>query len=209
MKREIVLVRHGEAYNTVKPDGLRPVLDPANPPLTPRGEAQAVATALAMCRLVPDMILLSPFLRVAQTAFAYLCLSDTIGLVDVRLGEHFAFPSLKHFHGINLTDYRARFSDRLRFDADLATSQPFPRFPESDASVDTRVRSLFRDLVARKDWTRAGLYGHGATVGALSHEMDSRVAFAPRHCSITRFVEESRGVWRPLAVNDVSHLPGE
>ncbi|WP_449371817.1 histidine phosphatase family protein [Arthrobacter psychrolactophilus] len=41
MPREIMIVRHGESYNTVQPDGRREVRDASNPPLTPRGEAQA------------------------------------------------------------------------------------------------------------------------------------------------------------------------
>ena len=48
MAREILLVRHGEAYNSVEPDGLREVSDRSNPPLTPRANKRARLSEVAV-----------------------------------------------------------------------------------------------------------------------------------------------------------------
>lgn len=207
MPRELVLVRHGEAYNTVPPDGAREVADPSNPPLTPRGEAQAAAAARRVLDVAPQVVVTSPFLRAAQTAAAYLELADATGTADARLSEHFLFEPLAAFSGIDLADYRARFGERVRIDPALATLAPFPSFPETQESVLERTSAALEDWLAR-DWTRAAFYGHGATVGAVLRLLAPDAAeVAPLHGSITRLVEEERGTWRTHEVNAVDHLP--
>lgn len=207
MTREIVLVRHGEAYNTVEPDGRREVRDRSNPPLTPHGEQQAAAAAQDVAQFVPDVVITSPFLRAAQTAFAYLELAGTTGTVDVRMSEHFVFAPLADFTGVDLDEYRARFDDRLPVPADLAGLAPFPRFPEPWSSVTSRVSDLVDDWFARTGWTRAAFYGHGATVSALALLLDPDAAFDPSHASITHLVEQTHSSWRAVDVNRVGHLP--
>lgn len=207
MAREIIVVRHGEAYNTVEPDGQRPVSDRSNPPLTPPGEAQAAAAARRTAQFAPDVVVTSPFLRAAQTAFAALTLTGQVGAAEVRMGEHFVFQPLAAFRGLDLADYRARFGDRLAVDDDLATLDRFPRFPEAESAVTVRVADLVDQWLAREDWRRAAFYGHGATVGALARLLDPRAIFEPLHCSVTHLVEDAPGCWRAITVNDVSHLP--
>lgn len=196
MPRELVIVRHGEAYNTARSDGEREVRDPSNPPLTARGEAQAAAAAHRVRSFGPEVVVTSPFLRAAQTAVAYLELAGATGTADVRLSEHFAFQPLAAFGGLDLEDYRARFGDRLRVDAALATPAPFPRFPETHEAVLTRTSAALEDWLAR-DWTRGAFYGHGATVGAiLALLVPESTGVEPLHGSITRLVEQEPGTWR-------------
>lgn len=203
--REIMIVRHGQAYNTVEPDGRRVVVDRSNPPLTPYGEAQAVAAAHPVAEFGPDVVVASPFLRASQTAFAYLSLTGSSGVADVRMSEHFVFEPLSHFQGVDLTDYRHRFGDQLRIEDNLADLSRFPHFPEADALVEERVADLFAQWQARSDWKRAAFYGHGATVGALARLLAPSSPFEPAHCSISHFVEESDG-WKPVVLNGVDHL---
>lgn len=206
MTREIVLVRHGEAYNTVEPDGQREVRDRSNPPLTPHGERQAAAAARDVARFAPEIVVTSPFLRAAQTAFACLELAGTTGTVDVRMSEHFVFEPLADFTGLDLDEYRARFGGRLTVPADLAELGRFPRFPEGWASVTARVSDLADEWFARTDWTRAAFYGHGATVSAFALLLDPGAAFEPSHASITHFVEQAPGSWRAAVMSGVGRL---
>ncbi|ROR96739.1 broad specificity phosphatase PhoE [Salana multivorans] len=208
MQREIVMVRHGEAYNTAEPDGLREVRDHANPPLTPLGEAQAAAAARPVAELAPDAVVVSPFLRAAQTAFAHLGPSGSVGTVDVRMSEHFVFRPLADFAGLDLEDYRARFGDRLLVGSDLATAARFPRFPEDEASLAARATSLVTEWLARDDWRRLALYGHWATVVATARVLDPGLDFEPGHCSITRVVEDAPGRWRVVQLAGREHLAG-
>src|SRR3954449_6261690 len=105
MPREILIIRHGEAYNTVKPDGRREVPDTANPPLTPRGEQQAKRTAAVVAEFAPDVVVASPFLRVAQTATASLTGTDIPRAFDIRMSEFFIFGHMKSFKGADRARY--------------------------------------------------------------------------------------------------------
>lgn len=207
MAREILLVRHGEAYNSVEPDGMREVSDRSNPPLTPRGEAQAEAVARRVEQFAPDRVVASPFLRTSQTAFAYLELADALGATDVRLSEHFMFRSLLDFPGVDLDDHQARFADRLSVAPELATREAFPAFPESDASVLARASDLVDEWLARDDWSRLALFCHWATVVAVTRAFLPEADFEPMHCSVTHLVEEEDGSWRAIDINASDHLP--
>ena len=206
MQREIVLVRHGEAYNTVEPDGVREVRDRSNPPLTPRGEAPAAAAARRVAAIAPDVVVTSPFLRVAQTAFAYLGSVDVVGVADARMGEHFVFEPLASFRGVDLANYRDRFGASIDVDDELATLSRFPSFPEDEVSVTRRVSALVAPWLERNDWTRAAFYGHWATVLPFAQLLDPSLSFEPGHCSVTHLVEEGPGSWRAVLVNAQDHL---
>lgn len=206
--REIVMVRHGEAYNTVAPDGRREVRDHANPPLTPRGEAQAAAAARWTARFAFDAVIVSPFLRAAQTAFAHLDATEAVGVVDVRMSEHFVFQPLTEFGGLDLADYDTRFGERLLVEADLATADRFPRFPEDTSALSTRASALVEEWLARSDWTRIAFYGHWASVVAVAQALDPAIDFEPGHCSITQVVEETPGLWRAVLIGSTEHLTG-
>lgn len=208
MQREILAIRHGEAYNSVAPDGRRLVADPANPPLTPLGEAQAAAAAERTAAFAPDLVVTSPFLRTCQTAFAHLQRAGGAATADVRMSEHFVFEPLAHFRGVDREDYAARFGDRVAIAPALAGPEPYPHFPESEAEVETRVQDLLDHLLAREDWACAAFYGHWATLAPLARLLDPGAVFIPEHTSITHLVEDSPGSWRAVLLGDASHLAG-
>jgi len=207
--RELLVVRHGEAYNTVAPDGRRAVPDPSNPPLTPRGEAQAALVAPVVAAFAPDAAVSSPFLRAAQTGAAALADVVVPAELDVRLCEHFVYDPMRTFDGIDLDDYRARFGPLYAIDEALGDRASYPAFPEDDASVTRRVTSLVNEWRARRDWARAVLVGHGATVSEPVRVLvPSASVLAPDvgHCSVTRLVERPDGEWDVVALFDVTHL---
>lgn len=207
--REVLVVRHGEAYNTVEPDGAREVADPSNPPLTPRGEAQAALLAPVVSAFAPDVAVSSPFLRAAQTGAAALAEVVVPAVLDVRMCEHFLYEPLRAFGGIDLADYRARFGALYAVPDGLADRASYPAFPEDEGSVARRVGALADDWRARGGWERAVLFGHGATVSALVAALVPSVAVvAPDvgHCSVTRLVERPDGEWDVVSLFDVGHL---
>lgn len=207
MHRQIVMVRHGEAYNTVKPDGRREVVDPANPPLTPLGEQQADLTAAVVRGFDPDTVLSSPFVRAAQTAQRHLQSSTADAFLDVRLGEHFAFGSLEHFGGIPSGLYAGYGVDRFPPALDLVDRARFPVYPEPLAAVDRRVSELLSEWIVRTDWRCLAIYSHGAVLGAIGRHLtpDTPLDPNPKHCSVSRFVERDGG-WTLEERLDTSHL---
>jgi len=207
--REVLIVRHGEAYNTVEPDGAREVVDPSNPPLTPRGEAQAALLGPVVSAFAPDVAVSSPFLRAAQTGAAALADVVVPAALDVRMCEHFLFEPLRAFDGIDLADYRARFGALYVVPDELAVRATYPGFPEDAASVARRVTGLADAWRSRGDWERAVFVGHGATVSALVAALvPSAAVVAPDvgHCSVTRLVERPGGAWDVVSLFDVAHL---
>jgi len=207
--REVLVVRHGEAYNTVEPDGAREVADPSNPPLTRRGEAQAALLAPVVSTFAPDVAVSSPFLRAAQTGAAALADVVVPAALDVRMCEHFLYEPLRAFDGIDLADYRARFGALYAVPDGLADRATYPAFPEDERSVARRVGALADGWRARDGWERAVFVGHGATVSALVGVLvPSAAVVAPDvgHCSVTRLVERSGGEWDVVSLFDVAHL---
>ncbi|MFC8731001.1 histidine phosphatase family protein [Luteimicrobium sp. NPDC057192] len=207
--REVLVVRHGEAYNTVAPDGRRAVPDPSNPPLTARGEAQAALVATVVSAFAPDVAVSSPFLRAAQTGAAALADVVVPAELDVRLCEHFVYDPMRAFAGIDLADYRARFGGLYAIDDALGDRASYPPFPEDDSSVTRRIASLADGWRARHDWSRAVFVGHGATVSELVRALvPSASVVAPDvgHCSVTRLVERPDGEWDVVWLFDVAHL---
>ena len=210
--REVLVVRHGEAYNTVAPDGRRAVPDPSNPPLTPRGEAQAALVTPVVSAFAPDVAVCSPFLRAAQTGAAALADVVVPAELDARMCEHFVYDPMRTFDGIDLEDYRSRFDGLYAIDDALGDRASFPAFPEDDASVTRRITSLADAWRARRDWSRAVFVGHGATVSALVRVLvPSASVVAPDvgHCSVTRLVERPDGAWDVVSLFDVAHLAGD
>jgi broad specificity phosphatase PhoE len=205
----MLVFRHGVAYNTVEPDGRRAVPDRSNPPLTPRGEAQAALLAPVVSAFAPDVAVSSPFLRAAQTGAAALADVVVPAALDVRMCEHFCYEPLRTFDGIDLAGYRARFGGIYAIAGELADRATFPAFPEDEAAVARRVRSLAQEWLARDAWRRAVFVGHGATVSALVGVLvPSAAVVAPDvgHCSVTRLVERPGGEWDVVSLFDVAHL---
>ncbi len=209
MSREVLIVRHGEAYNTIDPDGRREVADRSNPPLTPLGEAQAALVAPVVAAFAPDVAISSPFLRAAQTGAAALADLGAPAQLDVRMSEHFHFAPMRTFDGIDLPNYRERFGTRYAIADELADRASYPAFGEDHASVHRRVTSLVDEWCSREGWRRAAFFGHGATVAELVKVLVPSRATSlpvPDHCSITRLVEHPGGEWEIASLFDVEHL---
>lgn len=209
MIKDILLVRHGEAYNTAPLDGAREVRDRANPPLTPLGERQAGELTPLLVEFAPDLALVSPFLRAVQTLWPSVREGALSGLdtdVDHRFGELFADPVFAGFRGLDLPEYSARFGARFRVPAAYSGTERFPVFPESAASVRGRVRALWLSLQGRGR-ERVVFVGHGASLGALLTMLVPSLPESTGHvnCGATHLRREGTG-WHAVYVNRKDHL---
>ncbi|PYI39415.1 hypothetical protein CVS30_05510 [Arthrobacter psychrolactophilus] len=206
-----MIVCHGQAYNTVQPDGRREVRDASNPPLTPLGEAQAARAVKVVRAFDPQHVIISPFLRVAQTALAYLKPAAAEGRFDVRLSEFFIFDALESFNGVDARYYAELLGSALPVLNELTRRNIFPAMPESEEALKNRVAELSQEWLRKPDWDRLVFYGHGATVLGLienlTPELTGRVP-EPAHCSITQLVQTPSGAWAPSLLADVVHLAG-
>lgn len=205
-RRRILLVRHGQAYNSIEPDGRREVVDRSNPPLTPTGEQQAGELARLLADFAPDRVLCSPFLRVAQTLHLALDGTPVPARADVRLSEEFVFDSLADFSGADLADSAARFGDAIEFAPELGERASYPELPEAAALLRERLSDLLTETLADTGWNRVAFFGHGATVGGLARLLLPTADLGePAHASVTEVVEASDG-WEPVRIAQLDHL---
>jgi len=209
MITDLLIIRHGEAYNTAPHDGQRTVSDPANPPLTPLGERQAEELRSVLAEFAPDTIVVSPFLRAVQTVFPYLAAAAATPVrVEWRFGEIMTNPVFRQFRGIDLSDYRGRFSGRIPFPPALSGRAVFPEYPESPESVRNRVAALWRELDGPGGApARIACVGHGASLGALLTQLVPECAAETGHvnCGATH-LRRGPSAWRPLFINRADHL---
>ncbi|AHF94395.1 hypothetical protein OPIT5_14455 [Opitutaceae bacterium TAV5] len=218
MLTDLLLVRHGEAYNTAPVDGLREIRDRANPPLTPLGERQARELVTVLSEFMPEAIVVSPFLRAVQTAWPYV--SETTGAapataipvhVDRRFCEILADPVFSGFRGLDIADYRARFGPRVALNPALGDRAAFPAYPEPPDSVRTRVTALWNELVASPTTpARVAFIGHGASLSALLTSLVPEYTADIGHvnCGAThlRRTGPAAAPWSALYVNRKDHL---
>ncbi len=159
----IVWVRHGEtALNAGR------IMQPAETPLSPRGQAQAAALARRIATLRPAALLTSDLPRARQTADALAAATGLALQVDARLHER------------SFGDWRGRPLASL--DADPLTFEAAPPGGESMAAFLARAAEAWALAVA---W-RARLDGplvvvsHGLLIQAvLCHHVRWPAGLAP------------------------------
>lgn len=204
MPEHIYLIRHGEAYNNILPDGLREIEHPANPPLTPLGEQQALELKPVLAAFGPEAVIVSPFLRAVQTIHPFVTPDLTVS-VDRRMGERFFSSVFSSFPGIDPSFYQ-RYGPRLIPDELCRDRSSFPDYPETRESVRDRVSSLW------KEWKdvpicRIAFVGHGASLAALLNfllpEYPNNTGHGNCGCS---HLEKTPGGWTARRINCQDHL---
>jgi len=191
----LVLIRHGEtALNAAR------VMQPADTPLSARGERQAQALARRLAGMGLLALVSSPLPRAWRTAQALAATGLPIG-EDARLQER------------NFGALRGRPYDTLGFDP-LAMAAA-PPGGESAAAFAARVAAAFEAL-------RLWCVGHPGPVAAVSHGLviqqmllahappDPGVALPERvgNASVT-LIEFDGGVARTLLAGCMAHLDAE
>ena len=182
----IYLIRHGEtALNASR------TLQPADTPLSPRGEAQAAAIARRLVDAGVVAIVSSDLPRAAQTATA----------IAAACGLPIRWEPLLHER--NFGDLRGQPYDGLAFDP--LTLVDAPPGGESAATFRARVAEAFARIVA---W-RAELDGnlavvtHGLVIGAI---LEAHARLAERDALPERLANASLTVLAALPPHDVGLL---
>ncbi len=210
MARRILVARHGQAYNTVDPDGARPVSDPVNPPLTPLGEQQAQRLAQVFEDFAPQVTVVSPFLRTTQTAaFAK---ADNHGPVvfDTGMCEYFGFDTFADFKGFEDRDYQRVLAPPFLPPPEALAADSYPTYPETGRQVLERCSAVVQDWKDRDDWERLAFVGHGASVGGVTDALlppDAPRGKEVLHACVT-VLEETPDGWVIIKDASIEHLEG-
>jgi len=221
----IGVVRHGQstanvAAETAAHDRLD-LIDvaerEADVPLSDLGRRQAEGLARRLRELpegqVPDLALVSPFLRARQTAEIALGELGTRVRVDERLRDRdLGVLDLHTAQGI-----RTLFPEEARRRDRQGKFYYRPPGGESWTDVALRVRAVLREIEQDRPGRRVILFVHDVVVSAVRYvleELDEEslmttAASAPiGNASLSSWIRTG-GVWRPDLFNAVDHLDDE
>lgn len=202
----LILIRHGETMGNVE-QVWHGRLDA---PLSPRGETQVAATALAVAQLAVaypvDVVYSSPLKRARVTAEVIAAALSLPVTEDEGLSE------------FDLGDWEGRSFAALRDEENLwehwKVDPTFaPPNGESPWSFAHRVVATFRRIVAAHAGQTLVVVTHG---GVLSNLLAIWVGKAPgdwrrwepHNCAIT-LLQGDGDEWSAGPINDTSHLPAE
>ncbi len=217
IKRLIVLtvhfIRHGESTSNA---GLA-TIHPALTPLTERGHAQAALTARAL-DIVPDLVVVSPYIRTRQTAQPLLDRFPNTPLAEWPVQE-FTFLAPHHWDGTTVVERRPAAhaywerADPLSCDGEGA---------ESFVDLMERVRQT-RGLIGQQKEGTLVIFSHGEFIRAFWWRMliahyDSDAdamrryrafihAFRFPNCAILTFHFDGEKTWNsPISI---AHIPAD
>lgn len=201
----LIIVRHAETEANIQ--GVwQGSLDA---PLTARGMRQVAATARRVAELAQtypiDRFYVSPLPRARSTAAAIAAAIRMQPMVE---------PGLREF---DLGDWEGRSFHELRETEDLwnhwAKDPAFaPPNGESPLTFAARVNADFSRLAAEHPDETVLLVTHG---GVISNLLAQWLGDGPQdwrrweahNCAISVIEQDEEGCWRPILVNDISHLP--
>jgi probable phosphoglycerate mutase len=221
----LAVVRHGQSTGNVTAEeaevgGLEAIGIPqrdADVPLSDTGREQAEAVGKWLAgqpeEEVPEIAIVSPYLRARQTAELALAGSGIPAAVDERLRDR----ELGVLDLLTARGVEARLPEEAKRRQRLGKFYYRPPGGESWADVLLRLRALLREL--REDYPdgRVMLFGHEATVllvrylaEGLSEAALMSVAHATSiaNCSISSW-RRTDGELRPELFNFVEHLHRE
>ncbi|MET1039084.1 MAG: histidine phosphatase family protein [Aeromicrobium sp.] len=216
------VVRHGESTaNVAAGSAERDRLDlidiaerEADVPLSDLGRKQAESLGRRM-RLtpgteLPDLVVVSPFLRARQTAEIAMGDLDVRIRVDERLRDR----------DLGVLDLHTVQGIQARFPEESARRKRHGKFyyrppgGESWADVALRLRALLREIEQDRPGRRIVLFAHDVVVSTTRYvledleeqELMEAAAKTPiANASLSSWVR-SEGIWRCGSFNDVEHL---
>jgi len=199
----LTLLRHGQTVWNLQGR----VQGSKDSPLTPRGEAQAEATAARMTNLGVTAVYSSDLGRARQTAqvIAAACALEIIE--DPRLRER-NFGILEGLTGVEMeTRHPTEFQLIRHGGADYTLPEG-----ESKAGVLARVEPFFGQVLAEHPGEHVVVVSHGATMNVilrwvLGLPVDTRLSCEMRNLALTIVVHADDGQgWRLRTFGDVTHL---
>ena len=223
--RELVLVRHGESVGNVAAGAAQraglEVIDletrDADTPLSSRGEEQATALRRWWHDLPtgqrPDVVWSSPYVRAVRTA--ELALAGASDAPVPRLDERLRDRELGVLDLLTTAGVEARQPQESARRRHLGKFYHRPPGGESWADLVLRVRSFLGDLDREADGRRVLLVAHDAVLmsvryvceGLTEREVLDLARREPvLNAAVTRLVRDDDATWRPVVVNDTTHL---
>lgn len=195
---ELLLIRHGLPIRLETQDGT-----PADPPLSERGENQALAVArwLAAEGKV-DRIYSSPMRRARQTA---LPLAQQLGLeieMEPRVSEYDRDASrYVPIEELKRIDYEA-WRELMR-----------RGYPPGMDLTDFRQAVLdgLGEIVGENPGRRVAVFCHGGVINAWASDvigLEFRLFFNPMYTSVNRFFASTEGIRSVGSLNETAHLRG-
>ncbi len=195
---ELLLIRHGLPIRLETQDGT-----PADPPLSERGEKQALAVARWLGEEGKvDRIYSSPMQRARQTA---LPLAEQLGLeieTEPRVSEYDRDASrYVPIEELKRIDYKA-WREFMRLG-----------YPPGMDLTDFRQAVLdgLGEIVAENPGRRIAVFCHGGVINAwASHVigLEFRLFFNPMYTSVNRFFASTEGIQSVGSLNETAHLRG-
>jgi 2,3-bisphosphoglycerate-dependent phosphoglycerate mutase len=202
---EVILVRHGASAPAV-PGQRFPLLDGhGDPPLSPEGEAQALAVAEQLAREDLRGLYVTPLRRTHETAAP---LAELTGLEPVVVPD-LREVALGEWEG---GEFRVRMAERDPVALQAVAEERWEVIPgaETMESLARRVRAGIEALVvhAGPD-VRVAAIVHGGVIGELCRQATASRPFAFVHSdngSITRLIVLPGGAWLLRSFNEGAHL---
>ena len=204
-RTRLILVRHGETQLSAE----RRFSGRGDPPLTPRGQAQALAVAARIATLLGDesaRVVSSPLRRARATAEE---IARIVGAGHVEVIDALVECDFGEWEGHTFAEVRDAWPDQL--DAWLASSAVAPPGGESIDAVAARIRSAVGKL--RTDYTGQTVVVVGHVTGiklVLQDALDAGPAFLHRMhldpAGVSIVDSWPDGGVSVRLVNDTSHL---
>lgn len=197
----LVLVRHGESEGNAA--GI--IQGRVDFGLSPRGHAQAAATAAELEKLPAARLLTSPLRRARETAASIGVALGLSALPEPALLEY----DLGEVSGMTIAELRVRYPEALRANAD-GRRFAFPG-EEGREVFQARLQGLL-DALADSDGITIAV-AHGGLISALCRmvvgmEAAAMGTFEVANCSLTEVTHDRTGRLVLARHNDTCHLSG-
>lgn len=194
---DILWVRHAEPERVESGTGV-----PANPPLTPRGRAQAQRLADWLAHEPVDAVLSSPQRRALETAEPVAQAHGlTVGVFD-GIVEY----DVQADHYIPMEELRAAKDERWTAMVEGRWTDFGGEAPEV---FTARVATAVDDIVGRFAGRKVVAVCHGGVINvalALVLGIDRPLWFDPMYTSISRVAASRTGIRSVVSVNERAHL---
>lgn len=158
----MILLRHGQSEFNLHFSATRRDPGIEDPHLTPAGQAQAQAAAVALADVALSRLIVSPYTRTLQTAAPIIAIRPLTIEIEPLIRERYAFSC-------DIGSPRAALAARFP-DHDFAhlTDPWWPDGFEAEASVVGRAARFRTMMAGRTDWRETIVVSHWAFILALT-----------------------------------------
>ncbi|XDE61893.1 histidine phosphatase family protein [Arthrospira platensis BEA 1257B] len=202
MNQTLWIARHGDRQDHADSNWYRSSSNPFDPPLSAKGEKQAIALVQRLGGEKINYIFASPFLRTVATAHAVAEVLDLPVQLEPGLGEFlsgYSFPYLPKMR--SSSELKADFP---RINLNYESPQGW-QYPETWSMAQQRMTSTIQRLTTQYPENLV-LVGHAASVKGLTQALITRKQkLKTSLCCLVKLVADDHG-WNLELAGDTSHL---